>query len=328
MTAHSLLFTIQGEVSRICFGGRYLFYRFGPLQSEAYRKQRLIPMTNLVKLSILAVLAITVSGNALAIELPAPDELSATFNLRSVKVTVVEPHESTNDLRVVVDYTALPMDALLTNWFGGSWKSEDAEIVFFARDGYRSVTASSKLKKYQSFLAFARTDGAPFVVDNIGQNENQIPLGPYYLIWRNQGVPELLNQGAYGWPYQITSIELHSKTEYRALLPLNLSKKLEQGFAETKEYCLTCHHIRGIGGNKYPVDLLQAACRWPQSDLETWIEYPSRFKPGTTMPPLGRMLPSKERRQIIERIAGYLQAMASEQPGFCDKKTYSKPALN
>jgi len=278
-------------------------------------------MTYPAKLSIIAVLAIFVSGTVRAVELPAPRDLSAKYNLHSRKVSVVEPHESTKGRQVIIDYTALPMDALLTHWFGDSWKSEDAEIVFYALDGYRSVTASSKLKKYKSFLAFARNDGAPFVIDNIGQNEKQVPLGPYYLIWQNQSVPELLRQGAYGWPYQITAIELHSKTEDRALLPRSLSKKLEQGFVETKEYCLTCHHIRGIGGKKFPMDLVKAACRWPQRDLKTWIENPSRFKPGTAMPALGRTLPAKKRRQIIERIVGYLNAMESEQSEPCIEKT-------
>ncbi|MGR8981169.1 MAG: c-type cytochrome [Gammaproteobacteria bacterium] len=282
-------------------------------------------MTHPVKLSLVAVLAVLVSGRVPAVELPAPKGLSATSAVHSRKVTVVEPHVSTKDRQVLIDYTALPMDALLTHWFGDNWKSEDAEVFFFARDGYRSVAAGSKLKKYRSYLAFARDDGAPFVVDNLAQNEKQIPLGPYYLIWQNQGIPGLLRQGGYGWPYQITAVELHSKTEYQALLPPNLSKKLEQGFADTKEYCLTCHHIRGIGGKKHPVDLVKAACRWPQRDLKSWIEYPGRMKPGTTMPPLGRTLPAKERRQIIERIAGYLNAMESEQSEPCIEKM---PAIN
>jgi len=277
-------------------------------------------MAYLCKFILPAALIITLAGQALAVELPSPAALSAKYNLSGRKITVVEPHASTNERRTLTNYTALPVDALLTHWFGEHWLSESAEIDFFAKDGYRSVIAGSKLKQYRAFLAFARTDGAPFAVDNIGQNEKQIALGPYYLIWDNLGAPELLHQGAYGWPYQVTAIELHSKTEDRALHPRSVAKNLEQGLEETREYCLTCHNIRGIGGKKYPLDLLRAACRWQDADLQAWIDSPSRLKPGTTMPALGRMLPARERRQIIERIVDYLKAMKAETPGSCATK--------
>lgn len=265
-------------------------------------------------------LAMAVSGKTGAVELPPPADLSAKYKLPSRKVTVVEPHESTNERRKLVEYTALPIDGLLTHWFGDRWASEDAEIVFFAKDGYRSVVAGIKLKKYRAFLAFARPDGIPFRVDNISQNEQKIPLGPYYLIWDNLGAPELLRQGAYDWPYQITSIEWHSKTEDQILRPAGSSEMLEQGFEETREYCLTCHSIRGIGGKKYSVDLIQAICRWQEPDLKAWIDSPSGIKPGTTMPPLARMLPEIERQRIIERIVGYLGAMQSQSSKACAVK--------
>lgn len=265
-------------------------------------------------------LTMTVFGEARAVELPPPADLSDKYDLPSRKVTVVEPHESTAERHKFVDYRALPLDGLLPHWFGGRWASEDAEIVFFAKDGYRSAVAGTKLKKYRAFLAFARSDGTPFTVDNIIQNEQKISLGPYYLIWDNLGAPELLRQGAYDWPYQITSIEWHSKTEDRVLRLLRSSKILEQGFEYTGEYCLTCHSIRGIGGKKYPVDLIQATCRWQEQDLKAWIDSPSRIKPGTTMPSLARTLPEMERQGIIERIVGYLGAMQAQSTEGCAAK--------
>jgi hypothetical protein len=277
-------------------------------------------MANLFKFFFLAFLLIDVSGNAWSVELQPPTDLMVKYNLPIGKVTVVEPHESSNERRVQVDYMALFMDMLLTQWFGENWSSEDAEIVFFAKDGYRSVVAGPKLKKYRAFLAFARADGAEFAVDNPSQNEKRIPLGPYYLIWDNLNFPELLQDGAYGWPYQITAIEWHNKSEDQALRPGRSSKKLEQGMEDTQEYCLTCHSIGGIGGKKYPVDLIQAACRWQEAELEAWIDAPSRIKPGTSMPPLARMLPDKERRQIIERIVGYLHAMKGRSLESCTTK--------
>jgi mono/diheme cytochrome c family protein len=265
-------------------------------------------------------LTMIVFGKARAVELLPPVDLAEKYDLPSRKVTVVEPHESTAERHKFVDYRVLPLDGLLTHWFGGRWASEDAEIVFFAKDGYRSAVAGTKLKKYRAFLAFARSDGTPFTVDNISQNEQKIPLGPYYLIWDNLGAPELLRQGAYDWPYQITSIEWHSKTEDQILRPVGSSKMLEEGFEETREYCLTCHSIRGIGGKKYPVDLIQATCRWQEQNLKAWIDSPSRIKPGTTMPPLARTLPEIERQRIIERIVGYLKTMQSPSSKACAAK--------
>jgi mono/diheme cytochrome c family protein len=266
-------------------------------------------------------LAMAVFGKAEALELPPPADLSDKYGIPSRKVTIVEPHESTNERRKLVDYTALPINRLLTHWFGDRWTSENAEIVFLAKDGYRSVVPSVKLKKYRAFLAFARSDGTPFIVDNIHQNEKNIPLSPYYLIWDNIAAPDLLRQGAYDWPYQVTTIEWRSKAEDQLLLPAHSSKILEQGFAETKEFCLTCHSIRGIGGKKYPVDLIQATCRWQESDLKAWIDSPSRIKPGTTMPPLARTLSEIERQRIIERIVGYLGVMqAQSTEGGCAAK--------
>ncbi|EIC28607.1 MULTISPECIES: c-type cytochrome [Methylomicrobium] len=262
-------------------------------------------------------LAMAVFGKAGAVELPPPADLSSQYALPSRQVIVVEPHESTNERQKRVEYTALPIDGLLTRWFGDRWTSEEAEIVFLAKDGYRSVVPGPKLKKYRAFLAFARSDGAPFTVDNSSQNERKIPLSPYYLVWDNKKEPELLRQGAYGWPYQVTAVEWHSKSEDRALLPARASPMLEQGFAETKEYCLTCHNIRGIGGKKYPVDLIRALCRWQEPDLKAWIDSPSRVKPGTAMPPLARLLPEAERQRMIGRIVGYLGAMKVESPEAC-----------
>jgi len=264
-------------------------------------------------------LACVVPGIALAIDLPAPTALMSKYNLKSQTITVIEPHESKQGKQVIVDYQVLAMTDLLTKWFGDNWRSADAEIVFLAQDGYRSVVDGSKLGKYRAFLAFARADGLPFKIDNVGQNQYQVPLRPYYLIWDNQGNPELLRQGAYGWPYQIKTITIQGVSENQPLLPPKRTPYLDQGLADAKSYCLTCHHIQGVGGNKYPPDLLQAACRWTDKKLKDFIESPNRFKPDATMPPLARMLPDEERRAIIGRLVDYLRSMQKKQHLECHR---------
>jgi mono/diheme cytochrome c family protein len=254
---------------------------------------------------------------ACALELPTPETLEQQYGLHRQAISIAEPHMSTIDRPVVVRYTGLPMNDLLTHWFGDSWSSPDNEIVFFARDGYHSAISSSKLKTYSAYLTFERDDGAAFVIDNSGQNQKHIFLGPYYLVWDNRSVPDLLRQGAYGWPYQITRIELHRITDDKVLLPPNTTKEEAQGFAETKEYCLTCHRIKGLGGEKYPEDLVQASCRWKDTELKAWIDNPYQVRTGTAMPPLNKMLPDNERRGVIERIVRYLNTMKKGNPNIC-----------
>lgn len=258
------------------------------------------------------------AGTTYAVQLPAPDVLEQQTGLRRETITVVEPHMSTNDKPVVISYVGLPMTSLLTYWFGESWKAADTEVVFFTGDGYRSVISSSKLIKYNAFLAFGRSDGGAFVVDNPDQNERNVPIGPYYLIWDNQGVTELLKQGVSGWPYQVTRIKLHSAaSESQALLPPNPDSDVVQGHHHTREHCLTCHHIKGRGAAKYQEDLIKAACRWTDADLKTWIGEPARMREGTAMPPLNNLLPSDERRMIIEQIVRHLRSIKSSDSGLC-----------
>jgi cytochrome c2 len=66
--------------------------------------------------------------------------------------------------------------------------------------------------------------------------------------------------------------------------------------------------------------LVQATCRWQESDLKAWIDSPSRIKPGTTMPPLARTLPEAERQRIIERIVRYLEAIKAQSSEVCISK--------
>jgi hypothetical protein len=267
-----------------------------------------------------AVLALF-SSVASAIELPPPEQLEIQYRLHRQSIRVVEPHESSAGRTVTIDYTGLPVDALLTRWFGDRWKAPDSEIVFIASDGYRAAIPSARLQQFHAYLAFARTDGAAFMIDNPSQNQARIPLGPYYLIWDNLNAPELLQRGVYGWPYHVAQIKLHNSTDDRTLLlPANPDADTQQGYRDTQEYCLTCHRIRGVGGEVYARDLLQAVCGWKEADLKAWIDHPNRIRPGTTMPPLGENLPSEQRRQLIDRMVRYLDALKLQDSAVCEHK--------
>ncbi len=106
-------------------------------------------------------------GGASALELPVPEKLEREYGVHRQTIEVIEPHASTSERPETVRYVALPMDSLLTRWFDETWKAPEAEIVFLARDGYRSVIASSRLIHYRAYLACGRDDGTAFVVDNL-----------------------------------------------------------------------------------------------------------------------------------------------------------------
>lgn len=249
---------------------------------------------------------------AQTVTLPPVDELTRQAGAAPQRITVVEPHESTRDHRTPVDYLATPINPLLDRWFGEAWKAADSEVVFVAEDGYRSAIPGSRLQAKRALLAHARADGSPFTVDNPSQHEKGIRLGPYYLIWDNRTDAELIERGAYGWPYQVVRIELRTATDDRALLPASPTPESRLALADLKEYCLSCHRINGQGGEKYPEDLLQASCRKDRNQLSEWIDHPERVRPGTRMPPLDRMLPPTKRGEVIDRLADYVTTLARE----------------
>lgn len=269
-------------------------------------------LVELLTLTLLLFLGVPV---ATALELPDPDLLENQNTPGRQSLTVVEPHEVA--IETTVAYAGLPMNGLLTYWFGDRWRDPDTEVVFLARDGYRSAIASERFSQHEALLAFRRSDGSAFEVNNPRQHQRQISLGPYYLVWNNRNDPVIRADGAYGWPYQVTRIELRNTREDKALLPPNPSPVIAGGFLEAKAYCLTCHHIRGQGGTKYPVDMVQASCGWQDSDLKDWIDQPDRLRTGTSMPPLNPGLPAVRRAEVIDKIVAYMRALREEYPGSC-----------
>ena len=41
-------------------------------------------------------------------------------------------------------------------------------------------------------MTFARADDQPFTINNRNQQERDVPLAPFYLVWDNLENPELL----------------------------------------------------------------------------------------------------------------------------------------
>jgi hypothetical protein len=243
-----------------------------------------------------------------AAELPAPEQLIRQLEVTPAVIEVIEPHLESVDPEAHVEYIGVPVAVVLDQWLGPDWREDGYLVEFRALDGYVSRVMSERLRGFSAWLTFARADGAPFQVDNIGQRERDIPLGPYYLVWDNLSAPELLQDGATHWPYQVHQIAL-TRSDDSALLPEGLTEDFRQEVAWARKYCLTCHRINGHGGDKMPINLAQVAKNLAPRDFMTWLLNPEAMHADTTMPGLPVGLLEAEREEIAEGLYRYLFAM-------------------
>lgn len=246
------------------------------------------------------------------VTLPASAELEALMKAPPRVFRVVEPNLSLGGQQVKRDYVGYPASAVFNVLLGPDWDRLPADIEFRALDGYVSRIEISRFKKYRAYLVFAMKDKTAFTVDNPGQNEKGVPLGPYYLVWDNIRSPELLQQEAYDWPYQVSQIAI-STARRQALLPGALAQRFSEHAALAQKYCLTCHQVNGYGGDKWPIDLAVQAKLIPEAVFLDWVLNPSAQKPGTTMPALLVSSPLEKRNAEAKKIYDYLRALPAKK---------------
>ena len=254
-----------------------------------------------------AVLALSMSTTRAA-EIPPVQRLQERMGAPPVSLAVHEPHLSVGDLRVAIEYVGYPAVDVMATVFGSDWHEQARTVELRALDGYVSRIDVTRFLDDTAFLAFARADGAPFAIDNPRQNQTDVPLGPWYLVWDNISNPALLAEGASDWPYQVHEVNLVSLSE-NALLPEGLAAELREGAGLAKRYCLQCHKVNGFGGEKFPGNLAALARIRPEPDFVRWVLDPSSVRTGTTMPPLSNRLPDAERRRIARALFDYLTAV-------------------
>ena len=245
-----------------------------------------------------------------AVELPAPAELLKQMGVSGHYVTVVEPHQSDSSHQTHVTYLAVRANQVLDHLFGPHWQSPDNDVVFSAADGYQFAGRPERFTQYKAYLAYARGDGDAFTLVN--KEGRLTELGPYYLVWDNIQDPSLVMQGAYGWPYEVLQVDLRPVSAYLPLLPASASQQALDGFVLFKEYCLTCHQVAGIGGQKLSTDLRQLLCPLKEPELRALIDNPGDALQKAGMPPLDKGLEGEGRKQTIDLIVAYLRALQSE----------------
>ena len=146
----------------------------------------------LIVLGRLAGLAVLFAGATQAADLPPPEALERQVQTPPRAVTVYEPHLTVGDEHFAVRYVGYRANDILLHLFGRNWRNRAETVEFRALDGYVSRIPVSRFLKERAFIVFARQDGAPFTVSNIRQNEKDVPLAPYYLVWDNIANPALL----------------------------------------------------------------------------------------------------------------------------------------
>ncbi len=243
-----------------------------------------------------------------AAEMPTADDLQAQMGTPAETVTVHELHLSVGDDHVAVDYVGYPAVDVLARLFGTDWHTQGDTVEFRASDGYVLRVAIDRLLTVDSYLVFGHRDGSPFTVDNLLQNQTDVPLGPYYLVWDTIGNPTLIEEGPGTWIYQIIEADLVSLSD-RALLPAGLDPRFHEGAALAKTHCLNCHMVNGYGGEKFEGNLAEFAKVYDEAAFIRLILAPLSVLEETTMPPLSPRLDEPERERIAKALFDYLKAL-------------------
>jgi len=226
-------------------------------------------------------------------------------NVRGVaEVLVYEPHEKKQ-----VVYKAVPVARIMDEIYGPRWRDEE-EILFTCADGYQPSIPVGDFLENDAYLAFRRTDQERFTLDNTGQRETNVELGPFYLIWENIENEKAQVRESAIWPYQVIGMDLvRFEDRFGSMLPpLESRRDSTAGFLAYRRYCTSCHKINGQGGDKAR-DLNRpniTKIRDPEW-LENFISDPHSMRPGIAMAPLDPELENRD--QVIRAIVRYLEAM-------------------
>lgn len=251
------------------------------------------------------ILSVGLIGVVQAEPLPEQDALRNSIGTPPTDIAVVEPHLSTPGRPVQVTYRGWPATVVLDKQLGNAWRQEGIEVEFRALDGYVSRIPGERFVQHEAHLVFERVGHSTFTIDNLAQNETNVPLGPYYLVWDNVGKPDLIAEGGTYWPYQVVEV-LVSSARKDALTPPGLSATVQGHVATVQKYCLSCHQVNGYGGAKWPGNLAEQARRYDRATFTRWVIEPGQVKPNTTMPGLPSAIPLAQREQLADVIFDFL----------------------
>src|SRR5262249_61102133 len=89
--------------------------------------------------------------------------------------------------------------------YGAGWRGEE-ELLFPCRDGYQPTVPVARAIAHVSWLAFAREGAPAFSIQKRESGRVQeIPLGPFYLIWDTKD-PQVRTEGDYRGPHPVVGV--------------------------------------------------------------------------------------------------------------------------
>ena len=229
---------------------------------------------------------------------------------------VQEPYEGS-----VATFRALPLNQILDAVYGTAWREEE-ELLFTCSDGYQPSIPVQRLLKHPAWLAFDRiADGGEAletgftILKTESGTSRRVELSPYYLVWENLDRPQVLQEGDYGWPYQLVGMDLiQTRQRFPKMAPdTSASAEVLEGFAAFRVYCTRCHAVNGEGGTIGP-ELNSPVNPFDYRDAEwlrQWIQDPASLVATARMPAFNSNLP--DRAELIDEILIYLKAMSKNK---------------
>jgi mono/diheme cytochrome c family protein len=220
-------------------------------------------------------------------------------------VTVWEPHENRT-----VTYEGFDLTKLFGAVYGEVWK-EMEEVVFTCADGYQPSLPVDRFVRNTAYLVYRRLDQPQFTIDNRYQNERDVTLAPFYLVWDNMNSRELREEGASAWPYRVVAVDLVTFAERFPNMspPGDATPEEKQGFLAFRQSCMACHTINGDGGDKAPELNYPANVTEYLSDawIRRWILDPRSIRYDATMPDFAS---HPDPGSLVANVLAYLKAMA------------------
>ncbi|OIR14684.1 hypothetical protein GALL_44900 [mine drainage metagenome] len=257
---------------------------------------------------IFFLLLLLLSSHAGAVLLPRVDEMKRLVAEPPVEIEVIEPLLIEGKRQPHVVYLGYPVERVLRAVLGDQWKTAAAEIEFRALDGYVSHIPTERFDQYRAYLVFAKKHSRGFNLKSRAPDAKSISLGPYYLVWDNIHQPDLIQEGATYWPYQVNEIVISKAPEKNPV-----SEALSQPARELEKYCLSCHRVNGYGGNKSLVDLAEQTKMLGEKGFHAWVLDPSSIKPDSGMPAMFEGMPEPDRKALVARLFHYLNDLPRKQ---------------
>ncbi len=235
-------------------------------------------------------------------------------------IEVFEPYERRN-----VRFRALPFDRVLDAVYGKAWRDEE-EFLLTCSDGYQPGFPVKRVLEHRAWLAFERLGDAGFtILKQESGEQRRVSLGPFYLIWQNLDDAVVLQEGDYGWPYQLVGVDLvRARDRFPAMTPpVEAGAKVNAGFAAFRVHCSKCHQMNGEGGTIGPeLNVPLNPFEYRERDwLRAWIDDPAKLRPDSRMPAFNPALPGRDER--IDEILAYLEAMVGHKAGLAAAESRS-----